>query len=58
MLCYVELWSSHKAPGEEKSLAETRATSCTSISVNIVVLQGLMRTPQDRKVTWVAVNSL
>ena len=37
-----------------RSLVETRATSCTSILVNLVELQGLMRTPQDCKVMWVA----
>ena len=58
LLVSVELWSSHKAPGEEKSLVETRAASCTFISVNVVVLQVLMHTPQDCKVTWVTVNSL
>ena len=29
-------------------------TSCSSISVNLVGLQGLIRTPQDCKVMWVA----
>ena len=57
LLASVELWSSHKAPGEAKSLVETPAASCTFISVNVVVLQVLIHTPQDCKVTKVAVNS-
>ena len=58
LLVCVGFWSSHKAAGEEKSLVETWAASCTFISVNVVVLQVLMHTPQDCKVTWVTVNSL
>ena len=58
LLISVELWSSHKAPSEENPLVETRATSHTSISVNVVVFQGLKPIPQVRKVMWVAVNSL
>ena len=58
LLVCVGLWSLHKAAGEEKSLVETWAASCTFISVNDVVLQVLMHTPQDCKVMWVAANSL
>ena len=56
----VELWSSHKAPGEEKSLVETLETSCISILVNVVVLKGLEFLKVVRLVFWsgVVVRSL